>query len=161
MDKTIRVKADFRKLEEVIKGLSEANKHIVKVGVLANKNARSDGDSNATIGVKHEFGDLSHNLPQRSFIAMPLNHKIGELIGDTKVLIKQNIDKGVEGTMAVLKGIGVLAEGIIQDAFKTGGFGSWRPLRPSTIAKKGSSTILIETQQLRNSITSAVVKKGG
>lgn len=40
-----------------------------------------------------------------------------------------------------------------RDAFATAGFGEWAPLRPSTIARKGSSRILIDTGSLMAALT--------
>jgi phage gpG-like protein len=53
-----------------------------------------------------------------------------------------------------LKKVAVLAEGIVADAFASGGFGKWPP---SDMTHKKNHQTLVETQQLRNSITSEVV----
>jgi SOS response regulatory protein OraA/RecX len=55
--------------------------------------------------------------------------------------------------------LGIMAEKIIQAAFESSGFGHWKPDSASTIARKGSSRTLIDTSQLRASITSDVVAK--
>lgn len=64
------------------------------------------------------------------------------------------------GTVKIVyKILGVIGENAVQLAFKTGGFGKWKALKKSTIDTKvkrgGSSAILIDTRQLRDSITSA------
>ena len=61
------------------------------------------------------------------------------------------------GMRGALKTLGVVAEGTIQKAFATGGWGEWPKLSPVTIRRKKSSKILIDTSQLRRSISSRVV----
>ncbi len=52
-----------------------------------------------------------------------------------------------------LKRIAVMAEGIVLEAFDSGGFGTWVP---SDMRRKKVHQTLVETAQLRNSITSEV-----
>jgi phage gpG-like protein len=40
-----------------------------------------------------------------------------------------------------------------EELFESGGAGRWEPLAPTTIARKGSSTILVDTGALRDSLT--------
>jgi hypothetical protein len=54
--------------------------------------------------------------------------------------------------------LGIACEGAIQEAFDTGGFDDWPADAPSTIRRKGSSSPLIDTKQLRFSIASVVRK---
>jgi hypothetical protein len=124
----------------------------VQVGILTG-GARADSSmTNAEIGYEHEFGNPSNNLPERSFLRMPLIFNLrGNLNKDWSKTIQSY------GFTTALKQLGVIAEGTIQKAFATGGFGFWEPLRPATIARKGSSAILIDTSQLRRSISSRVV----
>lgn len=49
--------------------------------------------------------------------------------------------------------IAALCESIVLGAFETGGFGKWKP---SNMKRKKVHMTLVETQQLRNSITSEV-----
>ncbi len=53
----------------------------------------------------------------------------------------------------LVKKVAVVAEGIVAEAFDTGGFGQWPP---SDMTHKKVHQTLVETQQLRNSITSEV-----
>ena len=162
MSDKIEIKADTRLLQRVVANLVSANGYAIKVGILAGKTNRKDktGDTNASIGVVHEFGSYIRNIPKRSFIKMPLEYKAKELAHRIKVIVNEKVLTG-EGLMPAMKKIGVAAEAVIGDAFKTGGFGMWQALKPRTIARKGSDTILKETAQLSRSITSAVTKAGG
>ncbi len=128
-----------------------------KIGVLGSKDARpSGGLTNSQVGEFHEqleFG--SSKIPQRSFLRMPLSNFLKPALEksglfDKDVLAKVVAEKSLKPwvTLVAIEGVGVVA-----DAFNTHGFGQWAPLAPSTLAsKKIPSDILIETQQLRNSI---------
>lgn len=149
------------KLRQLIKAIASAPS--VKVGVLGN-NQRSDPEeeSNSTIGWRHEFGIPAGSapLPQRSFLRMPLMTHLRKELEDKKAFSQTNINKIVrEKNMgSFMEKVGVLGVGIVLKAFDSDGFGSWAPLSPVTIERKGHAQILIETQQLRNSIDYEVVK---
>lgn len=176
---TVSVNTDgLSSLREELKKYASKRVHI---GVLGGNDARSGDESkgyvpgNAEIGAIHEFGVVggaspfkqpgisktpiknpSINLPERSFLRMPLITKLPEAImgQGREAWRKAIIQKGV---VFALKNLGVLAESIVQDAFKTGGFGLWAKLKASTIRRKGSAAILIDTAELRQSVTSRVV----
>ena len=154
---TIKVKSDFTTLNRIIAKLTEGNGMGVKVGILSKTNARTDsaGESNASVGLQHEFGSYSKNIPQRSFIRMPLKKREKEIIKEIKEKMPQYLLSGIK---PFLEKVGMMAERQIGEAFRTGGFGTWQPLSPVTVARKGSSGILIDTGQLQRSITSQVVK---
>lgn len=153
----------------------------VHIGVLGGNDARSGDESkgyvpgNAEIGAIHEFGvtggvspfkqpgiskspvkNPNINLPERSFLRMPLITRLPEAIAaqGRAAWRKAILDKGV---VFALKNLGVLAEGIVQDAFATGGFGTWAKLKKSTIRRKGSDAILVDKAELRQSVTSRVI----
>jgi hypothetical protein len=148
------IKLDLKILKEIEKEL-KTNEY-VKIGILGNKNTRNDFNTNAMIGMVHEFGSAGKNIPERSFLRMPLREKLPKMI--------KEIGKGVilglakQNANLFLKKIGVLGEQIIQEAFDTGGFGKWAKLSNKTIKRKGFDKTLIETTQLRKSITSEVKK---
>ncbi len=159
MPANVIIKSNFKKLEQLNKNAKV--KMIAKVGILGNKTNRDDDDdspfTNAEIGMVHEFGSKDERIPRRSFLEDPLvikkdeiNETIGKLIG--KHLTEKN------GMTKIFKKVGIKAEAIIQEAFATGGFGEWKELKPKTITNKGSSAILIDTAQLRKSISSGVEK---
>lgn len=142
----------------------------IKVGIVGEKGAatreKKDEDtedlSNAEIGLKHEFGVFGgfgeDNIPMRSFLEMPLTTKFKSILkAMSSTTARSKLEKGkIEDFWGI---IGAAAEAVIQDAFESGGFGKWKPLSPITKLKKGSSQILIDSAQLRKSITSEVVKK--
>jgi hypothetical protein len=122
--------------------------------------------TNADIGLAHEMGVASRNLPQRSWLRTPLeDHLPGhfEKLGDE--VIKDILEKQDKKAYEELS---VVCEQIIQMGFATGGYGKWAPLKLSTLegkhkkfsyfTKEANDSILVDSGQLRKSITSAVVK---
>jgi len=132
-----------------------------KVGILGDKDARPDGspEGNAEIGLKQEFGSISENIPPRSFLRMPVIDKKSDF---AKYMSSSKVKKLVaeKKIKQIFVDLGLIAEKIIQEAFETRGFGKWKPNAPMTIRLKGSDSPLIDTGQLRRSITSTVIQKG-
>lgn len=163
MSKSVfEVKEDFTGIEKLLKSLK--TKKFVKVGVLRGnvsrqrKEGEKRGPNNATIGLKHEFGSFSEGIPKRSFIRMPIQHrqdKIIESVLENKEKYEEALADNEEEVL--FQDLGFLAEEAIQESFETQGFGQWRPNSPATIELKGSDSPLIDTAQLRKSITSKVV----
>lgn len=146
------VKADFKNLNKFIKSMH--TKYVVDVGIMGNKASRkSDELTNAEIGAIHEFG--TNQIPPRSFLRMPLRLKSSDILA--KVRDAGALKKlGSGNVVQVLKDLGVACEGAILEAFGSAGFGHWAPNAPSTIAQKHSDAPLIDTGQLRRSISSVV-----
>ena len=96
-------------------------------------------------------------MPRTSFLKDPIEIKRKELLATANKVIKANINKE-GGAEKIFELIGIAGEAIVQEAFESGGFGTWQPLAQSTIDAKGSEQILIETSQLRKSIISKVEK---
>lgn len=151
-----KVTIDLAGLEKIRKELGD--QYFTKVGVLGGqKNTRNEGDglTNAELAVIQEFGSNTNNIPPRSFLRMPLELKSKEIVQflGSKTVMKAILAGDIQKAFAAL---GIVAEGFIQQAFSTSGFGQWQPLKDSTVKAKGSSKPLIDTGQLRRSITSKV-----
>lgn len=141
---------------------SIASTYKTRVGVLGEKASRSDGGgiNNAELGMIQMFGSVTNNIPPRDFLKLPIELNRREIISEMQKSgsVRAAIDKGNYKQVFVL--LGLIAEGYVAKAFETGGFGQWPPLKASTIAQKGSSAPLIDTGQLKRSISSDVVKAG-
>ena len=123
----------------------------VKVGILGDKTDRKGGaKTNAEIGARHEFGEEG-----RSFLRMPLIEEFQKYLDKAKVFDEETLIKVIEdGKLNEwITKIGIVAEQVIGDAFATGGFGRWKP---SNMKYKKVHQTLVETTQLRDSITSEV-----
>lgn len=146
------IDADFSVLDKMLSGLEKG--HFVDVGILGEKGSKTEagGATVAMIGAVHEWGSLIRKIPKRSFIAMPIQTHQAQIQKDVEGRFAGHLERGDVG--AIFTDIGISAEGVIQDAFDTGGFGTWKPLQESTIKAKGSDSILINKAILRKSITS-------
>ncbi len=152
------LKNDFTELNNFVKGLSR--NHSVLVGIFGNKASRNGDDvlTNPEVGAIHEFGSHELNVPARSFLKMPL-------IREGKRILTEAVNKGLPAllkgnTLQALRLFGIACENAIQRAFVTSGWGSWKPLKDPTRHgknKNGDAKPLIDTGQLRRSITSKVV----
>lgn len=162
MAEKTRVTANLDKLEAIVKKLGDD--YLARVGILGNNAGRmhdeESGMTNSEIGLIHEFGSESNNIPPRSFLRMPVETKQDDLV---RVLdsgaVKAAVEKGDIKT--AYKILGIAAEGIVKDAFRTSGYGSWPANSAATVKRKGSSKPLIDTAALMSSITSDVVSKRG
>jgi hypothetical protein len=146
------VTLNTRGLDKLLKAL-KGKQPVARVGVLGDKNARKESDSNATIGAKHEFGD--DKMPIRSFLRMPITDMMQKYLDKSKAFDKDALKRVIASGSILewLKKVAITAEAIVADAFDSGGFGKWKP---SNMQFKKNHQTLVETQQLRNSVTSDV-----
>lgn len=143
---------NLKKLEDYKKALDKSKNSYVAVGVIGNKLTKRIYDSGVDVvqvALTHEFG--TSKIPKRSFLKQSFEIKKK----DINNILKIQYNRVFEGKSTVNKSlniVGVKARNISVDSFRTGGFGRWTPLKPETIAKKGTSTILVETSTLKQSI---------
>lgn len=140
-------------LNKLVKAL-KANPPQVRVGILGNSDGRSGSfASNATIGAAHEFG--TSRLPMRSFLRIPLTYYLEKELQNSGAFTEDAMKSVIaqKSLLPWVEKMGIIAVGIVLDAFDTGGTGTWAPLMPATMARKKIKQILVETQQLRNSVT--------
>lgn len=147
------IEADFSALEKMVEDLGKD--HYVDVGLLGENGGKTEkgGVTLAFIGAVHEHGSLDGHNPPRSFIRMPIETGQAEIEAAVEPLMARHLAEG--DVKAIFEDIGIAAEGRIQDAFDTGGFGQWPALKEETIKRKGSDSILIDRGDLRRGITSA------
>ena len=151
-----RIKIDSKTLDSIKAAFAKGG--YVKVGVLGS-NSGGEEINNAELGMVQEFGSLTNNIPPRSFLRMPIEKKSEEF---KKVASTEAFKKAIEtGEIdKALELIGIAGESIVNDAFVSSGFGEWAANAPSTVHKKGSNKPLIDTSELRRSISSEVVNNG-
>ena len=165
------VKFDTTKLDAIEKELGKS--FYTKLGILGDKNNRDSTETNSFIGSVQEYGSKTMGIPSRSFLRVPIYdnlpkklNKIGKVLMDS--LTKENIKDAYDK-------LGKIGEAIVQQAFATRGFGKWKANSDFTVkggwmrnkksgkpffAKgKKSDVPLIDTGELRRSITSKVVSK--
>lgn len=148
----VSVQEDTIKLSRLF-GVMKANNVRARVGILGAKNARDGGGgSNAFIGMVHEFGSPVQNIPQRSFLQMPITDKLQQKLAKAG-LFDDDMMKEFLASSDIRPYVKKMAEAgvaCVLEAFDTRGFGKWKE---SNMKYKTVKQTLVETQQLRNSIT--------
>ena len=153
------MKIDFKLqgLEKFTKMINNINDQEAHIGFLGEeKNTRTEGEiTNADLAATHHFGSRTKNLPPRSpFIGFKMTEKTDKINSVVGKSLQSSLSKGTltkaDVTQALKKG-GIAGENLIDEAFDTGGFGTWPPISQNTAKKKGNDKILIETDQLHKS----------
>lgn len=140
----------FKVIREALK-----DSYKTRVGLLGQDGAKNrDGMTNAEIGRIHEFGSITRHIPRRSWLRKPLEENIMKWVKSHAEDYKILMEKG--DLKKWYSALGLEAEKIIQEAFASGY--DWKPLSPKTIAKKKSDKILIDTSELRRSVSSQVLR---
>jgi phage gpG-like protein len=113
-----------------------------------------DVTTNAAVGALHEFG--TDKMPQRSFLRVPLSDHLQKELEGSGAFSPDELKKVVKEASMLpwLTRISIIAEKIVQGAFDSGGYGKWPAWEKGYTNNSGQ--ILVDTQQLRNSITSEV-----
>ena len=149
----------WRKLLARAYGLDKAH---VKVGVLADKGGEDEHTEGITmleLAAIHEFGSPAAGVPQRSFIRSTFDQRAAELAETAAKLARLIVTKG----MPVRQALGLLGQwgvkevkATIREQRTTSEFYEPQANRPSTVARKGSDTPLVDTGRLINAVTSQV-----
>jgi hypothetical protein len=134
--------------------IENVDKKIVKVGLPDS----SHDDTNLTlaqIGAIHEYGAPSAGIPERPFLAASIRSNTSDLRRLNTVNVKLILHgrKTVEGALGQM---GEMAKGMVQKYISEDNF---VPLQPATIAAKGSSRPLVDTGQMRQSVSYVVEDK--
>lgn len=149
--------------DEAIKKIQEAiaSNASVKIGILSNEPLHSEDSLGAVdLGAIHEFGSISRNIQERSFIRLTESQRKD----DYEAWVLKNKNKIFEavvkdGLSSILPKIGALWVGYVKKTFRTSGYGKWKKLSKKTKMnrtkgkRKGPIKPLIDTGALMNSIT--------
>lgn len=137
-----------------------AKKARVRVGILADEPKETeDGDTSplslVEIAAIHEFGAPAAGIPQRSFIRGTVDEKRHEIeqlqFAQAKRIVLGQVDPDHAVEQLGAKVAAMMQRRIAQ--------GIPPPNAPETVERKGSSTPLIDTGQLRSSLSYELVKK--
>jgi len=142
----------WRKLKRKLKNVDAVS---VQVGILASDGgSEQSGDSGLTLvdlATIHEYGSPARNIPERSFIRRTFSMKEKELVEVTTKIAK----KIIEADMPVEKGLNILGlwgSTEVKKMVKSGPHIP-PPLKPATVAAKGSTRPLVDTGQMINAVT--------
>lgn len=147
----------LEKLAKAFKTLPEG-----RIGILQDSPHGQKGTGKKTptvgeVGAAHEFGAPARGLPMRSFLRIPLTENLNKYVKKDGLINKADLEEVVKKGSAIpwLKKVMVSAENVVQDAFDSKGFGKWKPWKNPNY-ENNTGQILVDTQQLRDSITSEV-----
>lgn len=131
----------------------------VFVGIPSSNNSRGDGKvGNAELLFIHTNGSALNHIPARPVLEPAITQP------KTQELIAKQLSAVVTDILAIkpeaaeqdLEKAGLIAENAAKRWF-TDPSNGWAPNAPATIARKGSSKPLIDTGEMRRSITHVVV----
>jgi hypothetical protein len=169
------VSLNTKGLQALKRSLKKSVNVATQVGIFSGHASRDDGQTNVEIGQKMEFGSVEKSTaspaqkqargrpgkapiwkgnPARSFLVMPVTTELPDLIKKERAELAS--DYVNHGATFLMERIGFLAEASIQGAFDTQGYGTWEPNAKKTVEWKGSNKPLIDSDQLRRSISSRV-----
>jgi len=119
----------------------------VTIGVHGKDDNRGDFTTNVEVGTLHEFG--GENAPERSFLRVTLDKNGAEYASYARSLASQVVD----GRMSIERALGLLGEKVKSDVVARFNANEIRPdISEKTKKAKGSSTVLIDTGSLKQSI---------
>ncbi len=153
----MNVKIKTPELDSFLRAVKKAHGYKVVVGILHDHESREQSTvTNAQVGAVHEFGSPAKNIPVRSFLRMPITTHFSQALKESKLFKKEELKKIIKEKKLIpwLKRVGITAEKVVREAFDSNGFGTWAPWKGDYKSKTG--LILVDTQQLRDSITSEV-----
>ena len=148
-------------LEQLIKAL-KVKPPVARVGILGDglRQTTEGGKSqptNAEVGAAHEFGSEKRNLKPRSFLRVPISDGLQKEMERRGLLDKDKMAEVIrEGALLPwMEEVAICAEACGADAFATQGNGKW-PAWVDKNYENNTGMILVDTHQLRDSITSDV-----
>ena len=150
---------ELRGLEQLMKALKPTQAPVAKIGILGSSATRNSASNesltNADIGAQHEFGTSS--IPQRSFLRVPIADNLDQEMTKGGLFDQDTLSLVIKQASLKpwLQKVAICAEACVADAFATGGDGKW-PAWKQQGYTNNSGQLLVDTGQLRDSITSEV-----
>lgn len=152
---TMKVTKDFdgKGLDALKKRLEDAKGKVVRVGLpdTPHKNSKGEdtGLTNAKLGFVHEFGAPQMGIPERPFLRTAIQENLPKY---SKVF--EHSAKGLlNGSKRIDVALAAVGEVAAKDVYMTIKNGNFKPLKPATIKRKGSSTPLIDEGGMADSVT--------
>jgi phage gpG-like protein len=151
------------KLAQVLASMAELVKRDVLVGIPDSAPERKEQTplSNAQIGYIQEFGSPAANIPARPFLIPGVENARPEVLDSLRAGTKAALDGNTGQVEKSMARAGIQAQNAVRAKIQDGPF---VPLSPKTLAarrKRGRTgdKPLLDTAQLRNSVTFVIRKK--
>ena len=138
------------------KQLGELEKLQVRVGYQHGAETGEDGGADlADVAMWNELGTA--HMPARPFLRQSVDGNASRISAACKAQL-QAVASGKATAEGALAALGAMQKGLVQHTIQGGGF---KPNAPATVKRKGSDRPLIDTGRMRQSVTFAIVPKGG
>lgn len=129
----------------------------IQIGIIEDS-VREDGQTNSAVGTAHEFGAPGRNLPERSFLRIPLEDKLNAEIEKSQDFGEEALKEVIKSgsAMSWATSIAKIGKKIVLGAFESNGYGKW--VGHSEGYENLTGRILDNTGELKNSIDYKVTK---
>lgn len=150
----VNTKLVDRGMKAAMKSIAGAARKVCKVGYPTPSLPHPSGKTVAQIAIANEVGSAQDNRPPRPFMKQTFER----YSADARKMMDKAYEIVLKGgdPAAALKVVGVWYEMCIKKTIQSG---SYAPLAPYTVAKKGNSVPLIETRTMMERVSSKVVDK--
>lgn len=142
-------------LKAVQEAVRELKKHEVLVGIPQEKNSKRGSVTNAELLFIHTNGSPVRGIPARPVLQPAIEHdkeRVGTALGKA---VDAAANGKKEQVLPALEKAGMLGANVCK-AWFTNPSNGWKPNKPETVKRKNSSRPLIDTSEMRKSITYVV-----
>lgn len=141
-------------LEKIKKTLLALKKKELQVGIFEDSGVNEDtGGRIVDYAIANEYG--TSKIPERPFMRSTADEKQE----NWSALMDKIVEGVTKGDFEVERKIGLVGEQMVNDIKEKISSNVPPPLNPATIKRKGSSRTLIDTGNMRNSITFKITDK--
>jgi len=153
----VKIKENVEELYKLERGFRFLKRLDVLVGIPQETNAGHGGVTNAELLFIHTNGSPARNIPARPTIQPAIQDPV--VRKRLQDLLRRGMLMAITGNTPGCEKVYKMAGQIGANAAKAKFGAVGPPLKPATIARKGSSATLIDTGALRNAVTYVVRKK--
>lgn len=156
-----KVTVDDKVWQDIRTRVAGLDKRKVRVGVLGSKGGNAVHEGGITmieLAAIHEFGSPAAQIPERSFLRRTFKASSVWLPAFQAKLVR-NVIVGKVGVEQALGLLGTKCAAMVKHTI-VGGEHIPPPLKPATIARKGSDRPLVDTGRLVNAIDYEIVDSG-
>lgn len=146
---TIITRTDAGALARIVANVRSMGLNKVEVGLPSGGQHNDTSLSMHELGMVHEYGSPTRNIPARPFIAPPIKDNVEKY----KRMMRDQALKLIFRRTTLHNALSLVGEAGKADIQKYMLSANFAPLSAATIERKGSSKPLIDTGQMRNAIT--------
>ncbi|MHA6574555.1 hypothetical protein [Pseudomonas yamanorum] len=160
---SVRITTD--NVAKVLASIQDLASKQVLAGIPASKAERKEGDeepiNNAQLGYLHNYGSPAQNIPAREFMGSGIELARESIDNHLKKAAKAAMDGNSEKVDVELNATGLVAQAGLRSRINSGEFEALSPVTLAARRKRGRTgdKPLIDTGQLRNSLTYVIRKK--